>query len=365
MGPDLSVRSSRRADPASPAPATAASAEALDWVHAQVVRAGMPPSVEAVALSEVTRLRRGDGSSDERLQRRTWLDWMIDLPWRNASTMPADLEAVRAVLEADHHGRPEVKRHIAAHLAAAEEGASTAPRILCFAGAAGVGKTALAQGIARALGRPFVRISLAGVHSEAEMRGDPRGAIGALPGHIVQAVRRAGSRRCVVLLDHADGLMGRGTRGDPSAALLEALDPWRNAAFRDDYLGVPFDLRPVMFIASVASAQALSRPLRHLMDVVELPGYTAQDKLEIARRFLVPRQRQACGLGVEQVDLDEQVLRRLVQEDAGEAGVHRLEREIGRLMRDAAARLAATGAAHLTIRESDLLELPAPPASQP
>jgi ATP-dependent Lon protease len=264
-----------------------------------------------------------------------------------------DLNAARAVLEADHHGLDEVKRRIVEYLAVLQLNSTGRAPILCFVGPPGVGKTSLGQSIAKALGRPFVRVSLGGVHDEAEMRGHRRTYIGALPGNIVQGIRKAGARHCVMMLDEVDKLTSS-PRGDPSAALLEVLDPEQNATFRDNYLGVPFDLSRVVFIATANVIENVSPPVRDRMEVIELPGYTQEEKLEIARRYLVARQRAACGLRDDQVRIDDDALRRVVADYTREAGVRQLEREIGRLMRHAALQVASGASAATAIAAADL-----------
>ena len=235
----------------------------------------------------------GGGAETGPLQ--TWIEWMTELPWRLAERPAIDLEAARRTLEADHFGLERVKRRILEFLAVRKLNPQGRAPILCFVGPPGVGKTSLGQSIARALQRPFVRVSLGGVHDEAEMRGHRRTYVGALPGHIVQGLRKAGARDCVMMLDEVDK-MSASLQGDPSAALLEVLDPEQNATFRDNYLGVPFDLSSVIFIATANLMDTVSAPVRDRMEVIELPGYTQEEKLEIAHRYLLQRQLQANGL---------------------------------------------------------------------
>ena len=317
-------------------------AEDLERLGQAIARAGMPEEAEREARRTLERLSRMDESAGEGPILRTWLEWMTELPWLAPEPMTIDLDAARAVLEADHHGLEDVKQRIVEHLAVLQLNPDGRAPILCFVGPPGVGKTSLGQSIARALGRPFVRVSLGGVHDEAEIRGHRRTYVGALPGSIVQGLRKAGARHCVMLLDELDKL-GVGPRGDPSAALLEVLDPEQNATFRDHYLGVPFDLSRVFFIGTANVIDTISAPVLDRMETITLPGYTQQEKIEIARRYLLRRQREACGLRDDQVRLADDVLPALITGYTREAGVRQLEREIGRLMRGAAVRVA-TGA---------------------
>src|SRR3954449_3911050 len=223
---------------------------------------------------------------------RTYLDWLIELPWRLPNERPIDIGEARRILEEDHYGLETIKRRIIEYLAVRKLAPGGKAPILCFAGPPGVGKTSLGQSIARAMGRPNVRVSLGGVHDEAEIRGHRRTYIGALPGNIIQGIKKAGARNCVMMLDEIDK-MGRGVQGDPSAALLEVLDPEQNGTFRDNYLGVPYDLSNVLFIGTANVLDRIPGPLRDRMEVVSLPGYTEDEKLQIARRYLVHRQEQA------------------------------------------------------------------------
>jgi ATP-dependent Lon protease len=304
-----------------------------------IAKAQMPPEADAQARKELQRLKRMGESGGEASMLRTWIEWMTELPWAEPAPLHIDLDAARATLEADHHGLPKVKRRIVEYLAVKKLNPTGRAPILCFAGPPGVGKTSLGQSIARALGRPFVRVSLGGVHDEAEIRGHRRTYIGALPGLVVQGLKRAGARDCVMMLDEVDKL-GTSLRGDPAAALLEVLDPEQNATFRDHYLGLPFDLSRVVFIATANVIDNMPAPVRDRMEVIELPGYTLEEKLQIARHYLVQRQREACGLQPGQVELTDAALREIASHHTREAGVRQLEREIGRAMRHAAMRVA-------------------------
>ena len=226
---------------------------------------------------------------------RTYLEWLIELPWSVEDEPPIDIAEARRILDEDHYGLRKIKRRILEYLAIHKLNPGGRSPILCFVGPPGVGKTSLGQSIARATGRKFVRVSLGGTHDEAEIRGHRRTYIGALPGNIIQGIRRAGSRQCVMMLDEIDKL-GRGIQGDPASALLEVLDPEQNSTFRDNYLGVPFDLSRVMFITTANVLDSIPGPLRDRMEVIDLPGYIEDEKFEIARRYLVERQLKANGL---------------------------------------------------------------------
>ncbi len=318
-----------------------------------ITQAKMPTEADAQARKELQRLKRMGEGGGEASMLRTWVEWMTELPWQEPAPLVIDLGAARATLEADHYGLPKVKRRIVEYLAIKKLNPTGRAPILCFSGPPGVGKTSLGQSIARAIERPFVRVSLGGVHDEAEIRGHRRTYIGALPGLIVQGLKRAGARDCVMMLDEVDKL-GTSLRGDPAAALLEVLDPEQNATFRDHYLGLPFDLSRVVFIATANVIDAVPSALRDRMEVIELPGYTLEEKLQIARRYLVQRQREACGLTLAQVDLTDEALREIAANYTREAGVRQLEREIGRTMRQAATQVAEGTATSVRIDAVDL-----------
>jgi ATP-dependent Lon protease len=327
--------------------------EDIERLAELIGQAGMPADTEAHARKELARLQRMGDSSGEAPMLRTYLEWMTELPWAEPAATAIDLDAARAILEADHHGLAEVKRRIIEYLAVLKLNPQGRAPILCFVGPPGVGKTSLGQSIAKALARPFVRVSLGGVHDEAEIRGHRRTYIGALPGNIIQGMRKAGARHCVMMLDEVDKLTAS-PRGDPSAALLEVLDPEQNSTFRDNYLGVTFDLSRVVFIATANVIENVSAPVRDRMEIIELPGYTQEEKIEIARRYLVQRQRSACGLQEGQVTLADDALRAVVADYTREAGVRQLEREIGRLMRHAAMQVASGASQATTIGAADL-----------
>ena len=258
------------------------------------------------------------------------------------------------MLDADHYGLEKIKQRIIEYLAVRKLAPEGKAPILCFVGPPGVGKTSLGQSIARAMGRKFARVSLGGVHDEAEIRGHRRTYIGALPGNIIQAIRKAGARDCVMMLDEIDK-MGSGIHGDPASAMLEVLDPEQNGTFRDNYLDVPFDLSRVVFITTANMLDTIPGPLRDRMEIIQLSGYTAGEKLEIAKRYLVRRQLEANGLKPEQVEIDDAALRRIIEGYTREAGVRSLEREIGRVLRHVAVEIAE-GKAEKTHIGVDALE---------
>ncbi len=314
-----------------------------------IANAGMPSEIEAQARKELQRLQRMPAASSEYSMLHTYLEWMTELPWRLPADTPIDLNAARQILEADHYGLERVKQRIVEFLAVQKLKPQGRAPILCFVGPPGVGKTSLGQSIARALQRPFVRVSLGGVHDEAEMRGHRRTYIGAMPGNIVQSLRKAQARNCVMMLDEVDK-MSASLHGDPSAALLEVLDPEQNSIFRDNYLGVPFDLSRVIFIATANVIDNVPPPVRDRMEIIDLPGYTQEEKLQIALRYLVQRQREANGLREEQCELTPAALRSIIADYTREAGVRQFEREIGRVMRHAAMRVAEDAQLQVQVR---------------
>ncbi len=306
---------------------------------AAIDKAGMPSEVETQVRKELKRLQRMPEASAEYGMIRTYLDWMIELPWATPEPKAIDIKEARAILDADHYGLEKIKTRILEFLAVRKLAPEGKAPILCFAGPPGVGKTSLGQSIAKAMGRKFVRVSLGGVHDEAEIRGHRRTYVGALPGNIIQSIRKVGARDCVVMLDEIDK-MGAGVQGDPSAAMLEVLDPEQNGSFRDNYLGTPFDLSRVVFIATANMLDTVPGPLRDRMEIISLPGYTAGEKLQIAKRYLVRRQLEANGLKPEQASIDDAALTRIIEGYTREAGVRWLEREIGRAFRHAAMQVA-------------------------
>ena len=316
--------------------------------------AGMPDEVLSHARKELGRLQRMGEGSGESAMLRTYLEWLTELPWKQEPQPPIDLAAARKVLDEDHFGLDKIKRRILEYLAVRKLNPQGRSPILCFAGPPGVGKTSLGQSIARATGRAFQRVALGGVHDEAEIRGHRRTYLGALPGNIIQAMRRAGTSNAVLMLDEIDKLGAGGFHGDPGSALLEVLDPEQNSKFRDNYLGVDFDLSHVMFICTANMLDTIPGPLRDRMEIIQLPGYTEEEKIQIARRYLVRRQLEANGLTAEQAGLTDAALSSIVADYTREAGVRQLEREIGAALRHAAMQIAEGKASHVAIDAPDL-----------
>jgi ATP-dependent Lon protease len=325
-----------------------------------ISNAGMPKEVEDHARKELRRLQRMPEAVGEYGMVRTYLDWLIELPWKLPEDKPIDIAEARRILDEDHYDLDKIKRRIIEYLAVRKLAPQGKAPILCFVGPPGVGKTSLGQSIARAMGRKFVRVSLGGVHDEAEIRGHRRTYIGALPGNIIQAIRKTGSRDCVMMLDEIDKL-GSGIQGDPGAALLEVLDPEQNNTFRDNYLAVPFDLSRVVFITTANMLDTVPGPLRDRMEIISLAGYTGEEKLQIAHRYLVRRQMEANGLKQGQVELGDDVLRDIIANYTREAGVRNLERQIGQTLRHAAVRIAEGSSGPIRITREDLVAILGPP----
>src|SRR5689334_10695352 len=313
----------------------------------KIAEAGMPEAVQEQALKELARLERMGEQSGESSMIRTYLDWLISVPWSKRSEEKLDPKAAREVLDADHAGLEDVKDRITEYLAVKklreERGITEDKRsgaILTLIGPPGTGKTSIGESIARATGREFVRMSLGGVRDEAEIRGHRRTYIGALPGRLVRALRDAGTMNPVIMLDEVDKV-GADWRGDPSAALLEVLDPAQNHSFRDHYLDVELDLSQVVFIATANVAETIPGPLLDRMEVIRFDGYTVDEKVAIAHGYLWPRQRERNGLREDEVDIADDVIQTLVTEYTREAGVRQLERELGKLLRKTATRIAS------------------------
>jgi ATP-dependent Lon protease len=330
----------------------------------KIEKANMPEDVRQLAEKELRRLARMPEGAAEYSIVRTHLEWLAELPWTVETAQDIDLAEARKILDADHAGLEKIKRRILEYLAVRKLNPKGNAPILCFVGPPGVGKTSLGQSIARAMKRKFVRVSLGGVHDEAEIRGHRRTYIGALPGNIIQAIRKVGARDCVMMLDEIDKL-GRGFQGDPSAALLEVLDPAQNSTFRDNYLGVPFDLSKVVFIATANMLDTIPGPLLDRMEIIRLSGYTDTEKMEIARRYLVPRQREANGVTADQCEITEDALRVVIRRYTREAGVRNLEREIGALFRHAAMRIAEDPTVKIRIDADDVPAILGPPRFEP
>ncbi len=333
-----------------------AKSQEIAELRRKVDAAGMPEEVEAHAKRELARLERMPEAAGEYSMARTYLDWLIELPWAAEDEAPIDVAEARRILDEDHYGLPKIKRRILEYLAIHKLNPAGRSPILCFVGPPGVGKTSLGQSIARATARKFVRVSLGGTHDEAEIRGHRRTYIGALPGNILQGIRRAGSRQCVMMLDEIDKL-GRSNQGDPASALLEVLDPEQNSTFRDNYLGVPFDLSRVMFITTANVLDSIPGPLRDRMEIIDLSGYTEDEKFEIARRYLVARQIAANGLTPAQAEIADDAIHGIIRGYTREAGVRNLEREIGTALRSVAMKIAEGTATKVRITAADLHEI--------
>ena len=321
-----------------------------------IADAQMPEEVDKQATKELKRLERMSDGSAEYSMVRSYLDWLIELPWKAPEASSIDIAEARRILGEDHFGLEMVKKRILEFLAVRKLNPDGHGPILCFVGPPGVGKTSLGQSIARALGRKFVRVSLGGVHDEAEIRGHRRTYIGALPGNIIQALRKAGTRGCVMMLDEIDKA-GAGIHGDPSAALLEVLDPEQNNSFRDNYLAVPYDLSRVLFITTANVLDTIPGALRDRMEIVQLPGYTQEEKLEIARRYLVQRQLAENGLQPAQLDISDAALAAIIRDYTREAGVRSLERQIGAVCRRMAVKIAEGELSQARIDEGDLADI--------
>jgi ATP-dependent Lon protease len=335
---------------------TDSSSAELEELRQAIKDAGMPAEIAEQAERELKRLERMPDSSGEYSMVRTYLDWLLAMPWSKVDPETVDIEQARAILDQDHYGLEKVKRRILEFLAVRKLNPEGRSPILCFVGPPGVGKTSLGQSIAKAMGLKFGRVSLGGVHDEAEIRGHRRTYIGSLPGNIVQAVRKAGRRNPVLMLDEVDKLSAS-YQGDPFSALLEVLDPEQNNTFRDNYLGVPFDLSKVLFIGTANVLDSIPPPLRDRMEIIELSGYTEEEKLQIAKRYLLARQFKANGLNASQVEVSEEALRRLIVDYTREAGVRSLERQIGALLRNAAVTIASGGAQSVSIGADDVARI--------
>jgi ATP-dependent Lon protease len=311
----------------------------VEELRQKIEQAGMPDDVKKEALKELNRLAKMSPMAADYAVTRNYIEWLAVLPWAKSSGVEVDINKAREVLEADHYDLEKVKDRILDYLAVRKMKPSMHGPILCFVGPPGVGKTSLGKSIARSLGRKFVRISLGGMHDEAEIRGHRRTYIGALPGQIIQGIRRAVTNDPVFMLDEIDKV-GRDWRGDPASALLEALDPEQNSTFRDNYLDVPFDLSKVLFITTANMLDTISEPLRDRMEIIELQGYTEPEKLHIAFQYLIPRQIEENGVNNEQIEFQEDAVRTIIRHYTREAGVRNLERNIGTICRKQVRRIA-------------------------
>jgi ATP-dependent Lon protease len=329
-------------------------AEAL-LLRERIEKADLPDDVRAEAERELKRLERLPTAAPDYHVIRTYLDWILDLPWKKATDEALDLNNAQSVLDEDHYDLEDIKQRILEHLAVIKLNPKTKAPILCFVGPPGVGKTSLGQSIARSMGRKFERMSLGGMRDEAELRGHRRTYIGSMPGRIIQALRRAGVNNPVMMLDEVDKL-GMDFRGDPASALLEVLDPAQNFSFRDHYLDLPFDLSKVFFIATANTLSPIPAALRDRMEVIRLSGYTDEEKLHIAKRYLVPRQVKEAGLSEEQLQFTDESLQGIISRYTREAGVRQLERNIGSVARKIALKVAQGKGDVFTVKAEELEE---------
>lgn len=327
----------------------------VEEYRARIAEKNLPEEAKKEAEREVKRLARMHPSSSEYSVVTTYLDWILSLPWDHSSEDVIDIKKARKILDDDHYGLEKVKKRILEYLAVRKLKPDSKGPILCFAGPPGTGKTSLGRSIAKALGRQFVRIALGGVRDEAEIRGHRRTYVGALPGRIIQEIRRAGTDNPVFVLDEVDKL-GNDFRGDPSSALLEVLDPEQNNTFVDHYLDLPFDLSKVMFITTANVIHTIPSALRDRMEIIELSGYTLDEKMKIANRYLIPRQRKAHGLNADQISFSNGAITHVIEEYTREAGLRNLEREIASLCRGVASKIAEGEAEQIAITVSNLAE---------
>lgn len=326
----------------------------LDGLEERVSKAELPQEADQVARKQLKRLRSMQVGSAEYTVVRTYLDWILDIPWTVSTQDNMDIQAVRDVLDEDHYGLDKVKKRIVEYLAVRKLKKDKKGPILCLIGPPGVGKTSLGKSVARALGRKFHRISLGGVHDEAAIRGHRRTYVGALPGQIIQGMKKAGTVNPVFMMDEVDKI-GHDFRGDPSAALLEVLDPEQNNSFADHYLEIPYDLSHVMFIATANVPDPIPPPLRDRMEILELPGYTRREKLAIARRHLIPKQLEEHGLNQDQVQITDAAVEEIIDHWTREAGVRNLERSIAGVIRGVAVKVAEGDDTPRTIETEDHL----------
>ncbi len=311
----------------------------LDGLEDRIAKANLPTEAETVAKKQLKRLRTMQVGSAEYTVVRTYLDWILDIPWTNSTQDNLDIASVRKVLDEDHYGLEKVKKRILEYLAVRKLKQDKKGPILCLLGPPGVGKTSLGRSIARALGRKFHRVSLGGVHDEAAIRGHRRTYVGALPGQIIQGMKKSGTINPVFMMDEVDKI-GHDFRGDPSAALLEVLDPEQNNTFADHYLEIPYDLSHVMFVATANVSDPIPPPLRDRMEILEIPGYTRREKLAIARQHLLPKQLSEHGLTTEQLEITDRALEEIIDHYTREAGVRSLERQIASVIRGVAVKVA-------------------------
>ena len=338
--------------------------EEIGTLREKLAKAEVPDDVRKEAERELGRLEKIPQASPEHNVIRTWLEYVIELPWKARSDDNLDLKHAREILDADHYGIEKVKDRIIEHLAVLKLNPNAKAPILCLVGAPGVGKTSLGQSIAKALGRKFERMSLGGLHDEAELRGHRRTYIGAMPGRLIQAMRRAGFANPVLMLDEIDKV-GHDFRGDPASALLEVLDPEQNKTFRDNYLDLAFDLSKVLFITTANTLDTIPAPLLDRMEILRLSGYSEEEKAQIARRFLLPKQLEHTGLTGEQITISEDAMGKLIRSYTREAGVRRLEQVLGRVIRKVAVKFAEGRTEAYTVSAEEIPELLGPEAISP
>jgi ATP-dependent Lon protease len=332
----------------------------INELREKVEQAGMPEEVQARAIREIDRMSRIPSASPEVGVIRTYVDWLVGLPWNVSTDDNLDIKEAARILDEDHYGLEKIKERILEYLAVRTLADTIRSPILCFVGPPGVGKTSLGKSVARAMGRKFVRMSLGGIHDEAEIRGHRRTYIGALPGRIIQNIKTAGSNNPVFMLDEVDKI-GMDFRGDPSSALLEVLDPEQNNTFQDNYLEVPFDLSKTLFIATANLLDPIPAALQDRMEVIQLPGYTQQEKIEIGKRFLIPKQMTNHGLTEKHIEITDEAMVELVQAYTKEAGVRNIERELANVMRKVARSVAEGRKRKTVIDGKKLLEFLGPP----
>jgi ATP-dependent Lon protease len=331
----------------------------VDLLRERLDKADLPDDARKEANRELSRLERLPTAAPDYHVIRTYLEFLLELPWKQSTEDRLDVAQARKVLDEDHYDLKEVKGRILEHLGVLKLNPTAKAPLLCFVGPPGTGKTSLGQSIARSLGRKFERMSLGGMHDEAELRGHRRTYIGAMPGRIIQALRRAGANNPVLMLDEVDKL-GRDFRGDPASALLEVLDPEQNKTFRDNYLDLAFDISKVLFITTANTLDTIPRPLLDRMELLRLPGYTEEEKLAIAAKYLVPRQLKETGLTAEQCVIDESVVKRIIQGYTREAGLRQVERGIARVCRKVALRFAEDHSEAVTVKPEDLADMLGP-----
>jgi ATP-dependent Lon protease len=324
----------------------------LDGLEERIAKAELPSEADQVAKKQLKRLRTMQVGSAEYTVVRTYLDWILDLPWNESTEDNMDISAVRKVLDEDHYGLEKVKKRIVEYLAVRKLKRDKKGPILCLLGPPGVGKTSLGKSIARALGRKFVRVSLGGVHDEAAIRGHRRTYVGALPGQIIQGMKKSGTINPVFMMDEVDKI-GHDFRGDPSAALLEVLDPEQNNTFADHYLEIPYDLSKVMFVATANIADPIPPPLRDRMEILDLPGYTRREKLAIARQHLIPKQLEEHGLTDQLLTITDEAIEEIIEHYTREAGVRSLERQVSSVIRGVAVKVAEGDDTPRTVKTED------------